>query len=65
MGLPAAALSGKLVEDHVNSLLAGNLLALHETFALITVITFIRSDSNSHTLYMLILLWEYPALFAV
>ncbi|MEO6890718.1 MAG: DUF2231 domain-containing protein [Ktedonobacteraceae bacterium] len=53
LGLLAAELSGNLVEDHVNRALAGNLLEMHKTFALITVFTFI-------TLFVLRIIWLAP-----
>ena len=53
LGLLAAKLSGQLIEDHVNKALAGNILEVHKTFALMTVITF-------GTLFVLRLLWLSP-----
>jgi uncharacterized membrane protein len=53
LGLLAAELSGQLIEGHVNRALAGNLLEMHKTFALMTVITFI-------TLFVLRILWLSP-----
>lgn len=57
IGLLAAELSGNLVEDRVNRALAGNLLELHKTFALITVITFI-------TLFVLRIVWLAPRILS-
>jgi uncharacterized membrane protein len=53
LGLLAAELSGQLIEDHVNKALAGNILEVHKTFALMTVITF-------GTLFVLRLIWLSP-----
>ncbi|GAC1380001.1 MAG: hypothetical protein NVS4B7_14330 [Ktedonobacteraceae bacterium] len=53
LGLLAAELSGQLIEDHVQRALAGNILEVHKTFALMTVITFI-------TLFVLRILWLSP-----
>ncbi|MBA2682597.1 MAG: hypothetical protein H0U76_29915 [Ktedonobacteraceae bacterium] len=53
LGLVAAYLSGNLVEDHVNRALAGNILEMHKTFALITVLTF-------GLLFVLRILWLSP-----
>lgn len=53
LGLLAAELSGQLIEDHVKRALSGNLLELHKTFALITVIIFVF-------LFILRVLWFSP-----
>lgn len=53
IGLLAAELSGQLIEDQVNRALAGDLLSMHKTFALLTVITFV-------TLFVLRLFWFSP-----
>ena len=53
LGLLAAYLSGQLIEDNVNRALAGNLLEMHKTFALITVLTFVL-------LFALRILWLSP-----
>src|SRR5579863_1641308 len=53
LGLLAAELSGQLIEDHVNRALAGNILEIHKTFALMTVITF-------GILFVLRLIWLSP-----
>ena len=55
-GLLAAELSGQLIEDHVNKALAGGILEIHKTFALLTVITFV-------TLFALRLVWLSPRIF--
>jgi uncharacterized membrane protein len=52
-GLLASELSGNVVEGHVNRALAGNLLEMHKTFALMTLITFI-------ILFVLRLIWLSP-----
>ena len=53
LGLLAAELSGQLIEDHVNRALAGNILEVHKTFALMTVMTF-------GILFVLRILWFSP-----
>ena len=53
LDLLAAELSGNVVEDHVKKALVRNLLEMHTTFALITVITFI-------TLFALCVVWLSP-----
>lgn len=55
-GLVAAELSGQLIEDHVNRALAGSILEIHKTFALMTVITFL-------TLFALRIIWLSPRIF--
>lgn len=57
LGLLAAELSGQLIEDHVNKALAGSLLELHKTMALMTVITFV-------TLVIVRLLWFSPRILS-
>jgi uncharacterized membrane protein len=57
VGLLAAELSGQLIEDHVNRAAAGNILEVHKTFALMTVITFV-------TLFVLRILWLSPSILS-
>jgi uncharacterized membrane protein len=57
LGLLASELSGNVVEGHVNRALAGNLLEMHKTFALITLMTFI-------TLFVLRLIWLSPRILS-
>lgn len=57
IGLLASELSGNVVEGHVNRALAGNLLEMHKTFALMTLMTFI-------TLFVLRLIWLSPRILS-
>ena len=57
LGLLAAELSGQLIEDHVNRALAGNILEVHKTFALMTVMTF-------GILFVLRVLWFSPSILS-